>query len=382
MKHGELKEYIAAGTSKDDFLRRVSNAFNASSSSASAAATSSPQAAAASPQPAEATPQSASPPTGTSPESDRSENVARVLAERAARAEKEAAERTAKEAAAARQKAKGKAKDEPDAALASSSAAAQEQADIVKKKKLQASEERRRIMQRIENDKEARRMQAAEREQKRRDSAAAQNEASPGAARKPKTADHSSAAIQVRLLDGASIRSRFKASAPFKDVRKWVDQERTDEKQPYSFKQVLTPLPNKTIEVGEENQLISDLGLAPSANLLLIPAAAKFAVAYDDGASGNLLSRIIGMIMGFFTWILSLVGLGGQQATSEGQSDTATTSSRSTTSPAAAAAAARARRTRGPSDWQRDQQLYNGNSVSYSRQCTRYSVTNTFTAKL
>ena len=359
MKHGELKEYIAAGTSKDDFLRRISNAFSVSSSTSGAAGS---PTTATSPRAAEpAASQSTSPPTGASPESDRSENVSRILAERAARAKKEEAERKAREAEVASAKGKGKGRADPDANLGDSSAGAQEQAEIIKKKKLQASEERRRIMQRIENDKEARRLQAAERERRKQEDNAEQAAVSTTAPLKPRTSDHSNAAIQVRLLDGSSIRSRFKASAPFKEVRKWVDQERTDEKQPYNFKQLLTPLPNKTIDSTEEAKSIGDLGLTPSANLLLIPAAAKFAVAYDDSASGDFFSSIIRMITSFFVWLLSLVGLGGQQPASEtSQQDASAAASGSTP----AAAAAKARRTRGPSDWKRDQQLYNGNSVS------------------
>ncbi|EFY86365.1 UBX domain-containing protein [Metarhizium acridum CQMa 102] len=345
MKNGELKEYIAAGTPKEEFLRRIQNSFNISP----------PHTA----QPASG-PLSSSSPTssgssGIPPTVERSDNVRRVLEERAARlkAAKEAAEQKAKEELAQR-----RAK-----AAAEASESAQKQAALVRKKKQQESEERKRILKRIQDDKEERRHQAAEREQQRKEIHSRSDSSLPVGTTSPSTVlsaakNSNLTSIQVRLFDGSTIRSCFKTSGPVKEVRKWVDENRTDGELPYTFTQLLTPLPNKSIDETEEEKSLGELGLSPSSTLILIHVQ-SYTSAYNNSSQG-FLSWIIGSILGFFTWFLGLIGLGrgggnNSQATLAEQSDSASTQAKS-------------RRVQGfenPNDKRRDHQLYNGNSLNF-----------------
>ncbi|KAL6797599.1 hypothetical protein GGI42DRAFT_77370 [Trichoderma sp. SZMC 28013] len=396
MKHGELKEYISAGTSKEDFLRRILVAFNAAPQVVSAAAASSsslpspasspatsptrpaapvPPAAHASvlapapstspPPPSQAQTQSQSQtqaPPASVQAAAQSEIVNRILAERAAKlkAQKEEAERKAKEE---RAKVQEKAKAEAQAGANTDGAKKYQQAEELKKKRLAEQEERRRILKRIEDDKEERRMRASAKEQQKIESQKADDAASSNSAKLSKlpstTRVSEMASIQVRLFDGSTIRSRFKTASPLKEVRRWVDENRGEGNAPYTFKQVLTPLPNKNIDSTEENKALGELGLVPSSTLVLIPVQ-KYSSAYSaaEQQQKSFFSKFLAMILGFFTWLLSLIGLGGGQreaARERGSSDTT----------ARTASEERNRRVRGLQNLQRDHQLYNGNSLNF-----------------
>lgn len=351
MKHGELKEYIAAGTTKDDFFRRVQNALNP-------APRQSPHLTPVR-QPVPSTPPTTSFGLSSSPEADTSESVRRVLAERAARGQqaKEEAERKEKEA-------KAKAEAAEAAKAEEKKAKSNAQAEDYRAKRQQQAEERQRILKRIEDDKEARRKQAEERERQRRlstDDGTSSLASSIGGSKMTSTTRIGEmTAIQVRLLDGSTIRSRFKTASSVADIRKWVDGERTDGDLPYKFKQILTPLPNKNIDVAEESKSLREAGLAPSSTLLLIPVP-KFAAAYSEG-QGGIIGQIFALIIGFFTAILGLVGLGGQSESSNVEERPEPTPSAS----ASGVSTPRERKIHGfetPTGEQKDYQLYNGNSV-------------------
>ena len=357
IKNGDLKEYITPGTSKESFIRRIQTAFSAPPSQASQAAQAQP---ALSPsQPTQATPSGSQPANAA----NRSENVQRILAERAARlqAEKEEAERKAKED---RAKAKEQAKAEAEAGANTDAARAHNQAELVKKRKKQDDDERQRILKRIADDKVERQERAAERERQRIDNQPI-GEVAAALSHAPATKLSSTVklsamtAIQVRLFDGSTIRSRFNTTADLKEVRKWVDDNREGEKLPYTFKQVLTPLPNKNIDATEESKSLGELGLAPSSTLVLIPVT-RYSSAYDE-PSGNIFTRILRLFFGLLTWLLGLIGLGGNPALEDGPA--ARASANAQTEPAAQDGT-RVREFQNPDDGRRDQQLYNGNSVS------------------
>lgn len=367
IKNGELKEYITPGLTKEEFVRRVQNAFSAApaASQANAASTQAPPPTyAASQEQAQQPQRDRSDATPAAPQADRSENVQRVLAERAARlqAQKEEAERKAKEE---RAKALDKAKSEAQSGVDTDAARAYKQAELVKKKKQRDREERERILKRIEDDKAERRQKAAEREKQRvnnqkiGDVAAALVNAPE--TKLPSTTRRSElTSLQVRLFDGSTMRSRFKTNAPLADVRRWVDEKRPDGNLPYSFKQVLTPLPNKSIDATEESKDLGELGLAPSSTLVLVPVHTH-ANAYHANGPGNIFSRILRMILGFLAVILGLFGLGGERRAESGEGSAQDQgSSTSRDDP----------RVQGFGDLnnrRRDQQLYNGNSVSKLR---------------
>lgn len=385
MKHGELKEYIAAGATRDDFFRRVQGAFDVATSPAPAAPAAAAPADASAPaiapgagpsapgggSPVAAPAAASAPAVASAPDNERSESVRRVLAERAAKlqAQKEEAERLAKEE---RSKAKAKAAAEASAGAETEAAATHRQAELLRRRRQQASEERRRILERIEDDKAERRERAARREQQRIDSLQT-GDVAGALVRAPESKLPSTTrvgeltSLQVRLFDGSTMRSRFKTDAPFAEVRRWVDGKRTDGALPYTFRQLLTPAPNKAIDETDEARSLGELGLAPSSTLILIPVQ-RFASAYDGAGppglasqAAGLASQAAGLLLALLAWLLGLVGLGGNAEPA----------------PAAAAGggggqgqAARRdgeRRIRGfqsARDEQRDQQLYNGNSVS------------------
>ncbi|KAL7919533.1 hypothetical protein ACQKWADRAFT_192600 [Trichoderma austrokoningii] len=417
MKHGELKEYIAAGTPRDDFVRRVLVAFDAApparasslpspAESPAASPTSSPTRLAAralasrsrSPSPASraqtqippATAQAATqilaapalasrspspspasqaqaqiPPTAqaTTQAAAQSEIVSRILAERAAKlqAQKEEAERRAKE-----ERVKAQAGADTDGAMV------HRQAEELRKKRHAEQEERRRILKRIQDDREERRMRAEAKERQRMDRQkigdVAASLVNSAESKLPSTNKVSEmASIQVRLFDGTTIRSRFKTASPLRDVRQWVDESKGDNKSPYTFKQVLTPAPNKNIDATEEGRALGELGLVPSSTLVLIPVQ-NYSTAYPgeklhDPSSSSFFSRLLRTILGFFVWILSLVGLaGGEQRREEAPS----TRQRERERDGASDATARAvRGVQSLADRQRHHQLYNGNSLNF-----------------
>ncbi|QPH17647.1 hypothetical protein C2857_002517 [Epichloe festucae Fl1] len=362
MKHGELKEYIAAGTSKEEFFRRVQNSFDMPPSpSRSSASTTQPPASDAlssSPPTISAAPASTSSLAGVPPTIEQSDNVRRVLEQRAAKQEaaKQAAEKKATEDDSARQKLQ----TEKEAEARKST---QKQTELLKKKKQQEAEERRRILKRIQDDKDERRKQAQERElqrvgsQPRGDSpSSVANGACSPSTRPSSTRTGEYTSIQVRLFDGSTIRSRFKTTSAVKDVRKWVDEARTDGSVPYSFKQLLTPLPNRPIDDTEEDESMGEVGLSPSSTLILVPIR-NYASAYGDSSPG-VFSRVTGLILGVFTWLFGLLGLGGGSNDQPAPGQSANSMS----------APAKNRRVQGfekSNDGRRDHQLYNGNSLNF-----------------
>ena len=354
MKHGELKEYLTPNTTKEDFLRRVRGAFNPSSQTSSSNPQSTPATTSASNSPPASS--HAETVADTHPSTpQQSENVRRILAERAARlqAQREEDERKVREE---RSKAKEKAKEEAAAGANTDAARAHKQAELVKKRRQQEQEERQRILKRIQDDKAERRLRAAEREQQRLESQTA-GDVAASLVNAPETKLSSTtkigemAYLQMRLFDGSTIRSRFKTGSSLRDVRTWVDKNRTDGKDPYTFKHVLTPLANKTIDETEEDKALGELGLVPSATLVLIPVT-KYSSAY---ANGNIFSQLMSMILGFFTWLLGLVGLGRRAEPVENSSSDAASASTDRS---------RIRGFQNSEERRRDQQLYNGNSVS------------------
>ncbi|KAJ4132805.1 hypothetical protein NW754_015618 [Fusarium falciforme] len=339
IKNGDLKEYITPGTSKEDFIRRVQSVFNSTTSSSAATQPApAPPSAPAQPEPPAAAPPAAAPQTSTS------ENVRRILADRAARLqEQREAEKKAKEERAKAEKAKAAAMDKDNAA-------AHKAADAVRKRKQQDQEERARILKRIADDKAERRMRAEERQKQRSETVETPIEAVTKLPSMTKVGGMT--ALQVRLFDGSTLRSRFKSETALKEVRSWVDESRTDGKQPYTFKQVLTPLPNKNIDETEEGKAIGDLGLSPSSTLVLIPVK-KYVSAYDD--SGNIFTRFIYFILGFFTWFFGLFGSREDQGAPQAPAhdDDAPASPRDES------------RIQTFQNQQWDQQLYNGNSLNF-----------------
>ncbi|KAK3330931.1 hypothetical protein B0H66DRAFT_81672 [Apodospora peruviana] len=416
IKNGELREYIAAGVSKDDFVRRIQAVLQPAPAPVPAATPLASQ-----PQPSLGGPSTGSSSGQTTPPSSNESQIQSMLAERAARLE--AQKKRDEEEAKRRRAKKAKAQADVGTANPASKGPQSKHADELKKRQKEAREERQRILKAIEDDKAARRARQAEAEAERRAAAAAAEKANgdattpfaPASQLLPSTGRlHEGCAIQVRLFDGSTIRSRFSSvTDTIKEVRQWVDDTRHDGDTPYTFKILLTPLPSKAIDKTEEDQTLQSLGLAPSSTLILVPlvagkkyysprvfssaasssSAARSGVeagsndeADDDaqGEGGNIFTRFIvyvlaiitgifSVILSFFSTIFSVRGppeplapsSRGEQVSSSSSSATATGRDRG----------AAANLIKGFSNRQEDeqqkqknddkQQFYNGNSTNF-----------------
>ena len=170
-----------------------------------------------------------------------------------------------------------------------------------RQRQIDARRERDRILAQIEADKAERR---ARREEERKSREQAQQEISAPVSRNRRDPSHfskaTSANLQVRLLDGATIRSQFSAEATLEsDVRPWIDSH-IQSKAPYTFKQILTPQA-RAISVSEEHSSLRALDLLPSATLVLQPVQ-TYADAYDT------VSLPYGPLAGAYSLVTSTLG--------------------------------------------------------------------------
>jgi hypothetical protein len=183
------------------------------------------------------------------------------------------------------------------------------------KRKTEAKEEKQRIMARIEADKRERKNREVERKQAATAMAGeplpSTSSALPGSSSSTKMPPTSgTCALQVRLFDGSSIKGRFKHDSTLATaVREWIKETSPagGADIPFNFRQILTPHPSRTIEISEEGQTLSDVGLMPTATLVLVPVAG-FTEAYSGGGSGGILGSAYGMVSGAFGLAGSALG--------------------------------------------------------------------------
>ncbi|KAI1463669.1 uncharacterized protein F4812DRAFT_237451 [Daldinia caldariorum] len=398
IQNGTLKEYIQGGTAREDLIRRVAAILSTTSTTQAQQPAATP---ASQPSPAPPAPTSTRNhvtddlydnydiPARSSPAPAESSREGQdLLAARRLEAEKKAKEAKEAEAKEAKAKAEREAKaqerrrasENNEGQSSSSSRPERSYAEEVRQQKIRAAEDRKRILKRIEDDKRERREREAKEKQARlllssTNDAEASSSQTPPIALPRRQASSSSGGeycnLQVRLLDGSTIRSRFKSDASLgSEVRKWIDEDRTDGDAPYTFRIVLTPLPNKAVEPPEESQSLLSLGLAPSATLVLVPA--KYSSAFPFAfarASDNFVWRSLSYILGFVGSGYGLLsGLLGELAgllTGRG----AAAPEEVPLQNLAAGRAAGSSRIRGfdssAEERRRDAQLYNGNSVSF-----------------
>ncbi|KAK2600734.1 hypothetical protein N8I77_010246 [Diaporthe amygdali] len=396
IKNGELKEYISAGTSKEEFVRRVSGAFQAQTAATSAAQPgSTPVAAAAaatavtsdapsseSQTPGEDTPASSS--TPSSSEQQGQPSIAAITQEdevrrQAARKEREALERRRRE--------KEQEEQAPDPVKAKQNDAKKKAAQQLAERQRQVREDRARVLKRIEDDRAERKARdesnRVARDMERRAAAGEDVEEITAAAGEPAPTgmarrQHDQCALQARLFDGSTIRTRLPAKATLgRDVRKWIDEARTDGNNPYCFKVILTPLPNRSIDPAtEEDQTLEELGLTPSSTLVLAPVD-RPVPAYPSINAGlyNPVSHLIAAVLAFIGGILGSItgavtgsGSGGSEAGSgAGQRAPPEQQDRGQahTTGRDGGSASRIKGFQNPDDSKRDQQLYNGNSLNF-----------------
>lgn len=374
-----MKEYLAAGISKEDFLSRLGKILRPIQEPVQEPVNDVPEAFPTAAQPIrqldvetetqaqqhdqQGTQNEQSPAS----EGDRAREVQTLLAERSARLEAHKREQDAREKAdkAAKSKARREAMAEAAPTDTARNSADMKYALMQKKRQQEARDERARILKRVEDDKAERREREALRkaQAKAKEHAPVEDMRSVSAASLPIKPSAKECALQIRLFDGSTIRSRFSCHGTLRaDVRPWIDkQEGID--VPYTFKHVLTPLPNKDISILDEEDNLQALELTPSATLILIPVSG-YTSAYENHNSGLVsrgLSAGFGLLasgVGMFTGALGgLLGSGQAPTNQEAPSTSPPQAPTGTTN-------INFRTLRDPDPRPEDHQLYNGNAVS------------------
>lgn len=238
-------------------------------------------------------------------------------------------------------------------------------------------EERERIRNQIKKDQEARKQRAAE--EKNNSNAAT----SSGAARAKK--QPSQYRLQIRLFDGSSVRNSFPPSATIrKDVRPWLESQRSDGAEPYNLKHILTPLPNRTISVAEEERSLEELELGPTASLVMVPVASYIEAYAPTGVVNSLPGRVVssgyGLVSGVVGGVVGMVGGFLGYGSASNQTNTTSSSDSRQTAPTTASTT-RTRsggginiRTIHDQRNERDQnEFYNGNTVGSTFPLIPYS---------
>lgn len=194
------------------------------------------------------------------------------------------------------------------------------------KRKQEAKEEKQRIMARIEADKRERKQRDEERKQA---ASAMAGEPLPAEVSKVPLGSKippssGTCAIQVRLFDGSSIKGKFAHDSTLSAaVREWIKEVSPagGADIPYNFRQVLTPHPSRTIEISEEGHTLSDVGLMPTATLVLVPVAG-FTEAYSSTGGGGIMGSAYNLVSGAFGLAGSalgyVTGYGGPSTDSQG----------------------------------------------------------------
>lgn len=256
------------------------------------------------------------------------------------------------------------------------------------RQKREALEERQRVRALIEADKRERKSrEERRREVSKKEAEQARKETSnvPSISTSIKSDDEGTVyrgcSIQCRLLDGSTLRYRFKASDTLKaDVREWVDQNRTDDGTPYTFKLVLTPSPSRALDDADESKTLTEAGLVPSSCLALVPVE-NVSEAYRTRGSMALVKGAPILIYGYITSLLAFLYTLFQRITGLRRSDTTKHSQTKQSSPQEGTSNPRKDESGDASSQRRnirittlrdqqdgsqdDRQLYNGNTLNF-----------------
>ncbi|SZF00473.1 unnamed protein product [Blumeria hordei] len=358
IKNGRLMEYLTTGVKKEDFVRRLLPILQAENSRP-LSITSTPI----------STPVPTQVPSPTRPTSQGTQ----VLNSPETSFQSRLDERTDKDRTIAAGPNSGLSPAQP-------ASADQTYALMQKKRQKEARDERARILKRVEEDKITRRHEAARRKAERDRSTTNSKAHDPSLTminteNPPLHPD--TCALLIRLFDGSTLRTKFSCTATLSnEVRKYISQHQPSlADQPYDFKHVLSPLPNRKIEAAEESRTLRELGCVPSATLILAPVK-SYAEAYSNNSatitSSGLIEGVVGNGwrvvsggLGMVTGVLgAFMGAGGVHDRAESAQYTSV-SKRSTPSVSTPRQTSRNLRTLDDSRSTDDQQFYNGNSVSF-----------------
>ena len=246
-----------------------------------------------------------------------------------------------------------------------------------RKRKQEARLERDRILQQIEADKAQRREKEALRKAQvtsQHDSADASVQSAIGQPsnmlKKGKNVLGRDCNLQVRCFDGSTLRRRFPSDQTLAThVRGWLELEGFKQGSPYTFRQILTPLPNRTITESEEAESLEALSLTPSATLVIVPARnASTAYAYQPSAVSKYTTQLYSLLAELSAVLLQYVRvfLNVSQAPSAGERDESThqNTAESTSTQADPASRIKIRRLFDQEE-KNDHQFYNGNQLNF-----------------
>lgn len=309
-----------------------------------------------------------------------SQAIQNLLVERRRRLEIDQKEKEAVEKAD--RKAKAEVRKEPMTAAPDSAKAKQAVYALQQRKRQQdAKLERERILRQIEHDKAERK----EKEERRRVLAKADAEGKKDSElveqqlnaemNSPRPTRSKECSIQIRMFDGSTIRNRFPSEDTLRaQIRPWVDKQKSDSDFPYTFKHILTPLPNRTLSISDEEEDLQSLGLTPSATLVIVPVQG-YTAAYTGGqgivsrgasAGYNVVSAGAGLVTGALGMFLGL----GQATSQEDRPATPeTTTQASAESDARGTGSGVNIRTLRDQQDREDHQFYNGNQVNILLDC-------------
>lgn len=241
------------------------------------------------------------------------------------------------------------------------SAAEQSHAQEHLQKKREAKQERDRIRKQIENDKIERRQRELDRKAQEHNITSAL----PTVPKQSTSSTQHTCSLQIRLLDGSTKRANFPATSILRDtVRPWIASA-TD--SPFTVKLICTPQPSRPLSDADEALSLKDLGLLPSATLVLVPIQ-RYTSAYDSSAHsvmGVARSVAYRYIFACFDLIARLVNaLFGLITRHDAPPPRPQTDGAHDDAPTATTTGIRIRTLRDRAEAEEEKQFYNGNQVS------------------
>ncbi|GAN05201.1 conserved hypothetical protein [Mucor ambiguus] len=93
--------------------------------------------------------------------------------------------------------------------------------------------------------------------------------------------DHSN--LNIKQLDGCSLRHNFSSSNTLANVTEWIDRMRTDGDMPYKL---FAQFPNRNFDIGDEQRTLLELKLCPSGTLIMKPIK-NASTAYAEASSSS-----------------------------------------------------------------------------------------------
>ncbi|GAA5795159.1 hypothetical protein HPULCUR_000513 [Helicostylum pulchrum] len=92
--------------------------------------------------------------------------------------------------------------------------------------------------------------------------------------------------LNIKQLDGSSLRHSFSSSDTLAIVSQWIDTSRTDGDMPFKL---FAQFPNRNFDIGDEQRTLLELKLCPSGTLIMKPiknATSAYAATSSSGGGG------------------------------------------------------------------------------------------------